>query len=97
MNILIAGVAFTATRPDDLDKRVIAATGCSVAELEASLASGPVPSLIAELLHPCLSGADVPSKAKLAALLATALAENARETIATVRKAIAAVPKRSAD
>jgi hypothetical protein len=94
MQIAIAGQKLASALPDDLDAKVIAATGCSVEELVASLDSGPAPSLVAELLHPCLAGKDAPAKPTLASLIAIALAEDYAGMIAQVRKVLQLGAKR---
>lgn len=40
MPIEIAGVRYATSRPDDLDARLVAATGCASAEIEHLLVSG---------------------------------------------------------
>lgn len=70
MNITIGEQSLTTKRPDDLDARLIAATGCTADENRAMLAKVGTPFQIARVLKPMLSDDD-----RSAGELATAIGE----------------------
>ena len=69
MKITIGGITYETRKPEDLDKQVIAATGCSCAELLQSFASAPTPATLAAVLLPHLPD-DGPSLPELARAIA---------------------------
>lgn len=87
MDIKIGDKALSATRPADLDQRLIDATGCNAAETLEMLsnpARGATPSMIAMALHPALSE-DV-SVADLAEQIAAADPVAVREQVIALLK-----------
>lgn len=56
-------------RPDDLDAKLLAATGCSVAEVQTWLHGSPDGFYVARALYPFLTGNDAPSLADLAVMI----------------------------
>lgn len=52
-------------RPDDLDARLIAATGCDASEIAGMLAGNPIAGLVANALLPFLGEGSAPELAAL--------------------------------
>lgn len=89
--ITIAGQSFPLTVPDDLDAELIAATGCSAAEIVAALGYFTVAGQLAAALRPLLPPDALPGIA-LADALQEDLAENRGALFAHVRAALVAQP-----
>ncbi len=68
--IQIGDKSFETKRPDDLDKQLAAATGCSVAEVQQQLRGSPLAQHVARALRPFL--AEPPSMAELVQAIAAA-------------------------
>lgn len=87
MKIKIGGIVYDTRKPDDLDAQVIAATGCSSAELLESFASGTTPTALAAVLLPHLA-AGAPALPDLAHAIAAE--PDLAGVIRTIRRVAAA-------
>lgn len=72
MNIKIGSRSFAVSRPADLDEQILAATGCSPAEIAAQLRGEPLADIVARAVLPFLPEPDRPPVAELAAGIAAA-------------------------
>lgn len=89
MAIIIAGKSYATRRPQDLDAKLVAATGCSAAEAQRWLHGSPRASHVAAALVPFMVGADAPVVQELAALIA---ADDVAAVAVQVAALYAAVP-----
>lgn len=90
-SITIAGKSLPITVPADLDAQLVEATGCSSAEIVASLGYFTLAGQIAAVLRPLLP-ADIMPGIELADALQAELAADRGKLLAAIRDALAVKP-----
>jgi hypothetical protein len=89
--LTIGGRKLPAKRSADLDEKLIALTGCGIAEHVAMLGPTATPGQIARVAAPMLTDEDAPSAPELAALIADADVLDIRaQVLALLGKPVAA-------
>lgn len=88
MTIRIGSLKLEAAVPDDLHRRLLASTGCSIAEIAAIVASPCIAGSVAAALLPLL--VEALPKAELACLIAADGIDAVRRRVARIYAALSA-------